>query len=109
MGSRLIVLHHDGWFLQEGRRKAVEPDTGYRFKLVGGHIRRPCATNGVSTLRSDEESACAHKLDDPQLPRKAPVELTAVVTVPQTDSGRRVEYTKALERTLVKELCKLTP
>ena len=28
------------------------------------------------------------------------------MTVPQTDSGRRVEYTKALERTLVKELCK---
>jgi hypothetical protein len=31
----------------------------------------------VLTLRGDEESACAHKLDDPQLPRKAPVELTA--------------------------------
>jgi hypothetical protein len=39
---------------------------GYRFKPIGGHIRRPCATNGVSTLRGDEESACAHKLDDPQ-------------------------------------------
>jgi hypothetical protein len=26
-------------------------------------MRRPCATNGVSTLRGDEESACAHKLD----------------------------------------------
>jgi hypothetical protein len=31
------------------------------------------------------------------------------VTVPQTDSGRRVEYTKALERTLVKELGIMTP
>jgi ribosomal protein S13 len=50
-----------------------------RFKPIGGHIRRPCATNGVSTLRGDEESACAHKLDDPLLPRKAPVELTADV------------------------------
>lgn len=30
-------------------------------------------------------------------------------TVPQTDTGRRVENTKALERTRVKELGKLTP
>ena len=95
MGSRLIVLHHVGWFLQEGRRKAVEPDIGYRFKPVGGHIRRPCATNGVSTLRGDEESACAHKLDNSQLSRKAPVELTADVTVPQTNTGGWAEYAKA--------------
>ena len=109
MGSRLIVLHHVGWFLQEGRRKAVERDNGYPFKLVGGPTRRPSATNGGSTLRSDEESACAHKLDNPQLPRKAPVELTADVTVPQTDTGGRGEDPKALERTLPKELGKMTP
>ena len=109
MGSRLIVLHHDGWFLQEGRRKAVEPDIGCWFKPVGGPVRRPCATNGGSTLRGDEESACAHKLDDPQLPRKAPVKLTTVVTVPQTDTGGRGEDPKALERTLPKELGKMTP
>src|SRR4029453_11971745 len=109
MGSRLIVLHHDGWFLQEGRRKAAEPDIGYRFKLVGGHIRRPCATNGGSTSRSDEESACATKLGNTQLPRKTPVELTADVTVPQTDTGGRGEDPKALERTLLKELGKMAP
>ena len=109
MGSRLIVLHHVGWFLQEGRRKAVERDNGYPFKLVGGPTRRPCATNGVSMLRGDEESACAHKLGDPQLPRKAPVESTADVTVPQTDTGGRGENPKALERTLLKELGKMTP
>ena len=109
MGSRLIVLHHDGWFLQEGRRKAVEPDIGYRFKPVEGPIRRPSATNGGSTSRGDEESACAHKLDNSQLPRKAPVELTAVVPVPQTDTGGRGEDPKALERTHPKELGKMTP
>ena len=43
------------------------------------------------------------------LPRKAPVELIAVATVPQTDTGGRGEYPKALERTLLKELSKLTP
>ena len=45
---------------------------------------------------------------DPTLPRKASKEIRAV-TVPQTDTGRRVENTKALERTRVKELGKLTP
>jgi hypothetical protein len=33
------------------------------FKPVGGLSRRPSATNGESTLRGDEESACAHKLE----------------------------------------------
>ena len=109
MGVRLIVLNHVGWFLQKGRRKIVEPDNGYRFKPVGGDVRRPSATNGVSTLRGDEEGACAHKLDDSQLSRKASVELTAGVTVPQTNTGGRGEYPKALERTLLKELGKMTP
>jgi hypothetical protein len=31
------------------------------------------------------------------------------VSVPQTDTGRRVEYTKANGRTFVKELGKLAP
>jgi hypothetical protein len=31
------------------------------------------------------------------------------VSVPQTDTGRRVEYTKAIGRILVKELGKLAP
>ena len=109
MGIRLIVLNHIGWFLQKGRRKAIEPDNGYRFKRVGSSSRRPRATNGGAILRRDEESACAHKLDDPQLPRKASVELTADVTVPQTDTGGRGEDPKALERTLPKELGKMTP
>ena len=51
----------------------------------------------------------AHELSDPTLPRKAPAELTAVVTVLQTDTGGRGEYPKALERTLVKELGNLAP
>ncbi len=110
MGIRLIVLNLVGWFLQEGRRKAAEPDNGYRFKRVGRLSRRPGATNGESLiLRRDEESACARKLGDPQLPRKAPVELTASVSVPQTDTGGRGEDPKALERTLPKELGKMTP
>lgn len=35
--------------------------------------------------------------------------LMVVLPVPQTDTGRQVENTKVFERTLVKELGKLTP
>ena len=52
---------------------------------------------------------CARELGDPTLPRKAPVESTASASVPQTDTGGRGEYPKALERTLVKELGNLAP
>jgi len=77
MGSRLIFLHHYGTFLQEGRRRVAEPDYWIvRFKRVGGLARRPCATNGRSTLRRYEEGACSHKLGDPTLPRKAPAGYT---------------------------------
>ena len=42
------------------------------------------------------------------LPRKTSWGVS-IVTVPQTDTGRRVEDTKAREITYVKELGKLTP
>ena len=42
------------------------------------------------------------------LPRK-PAKHIAARPVPQTDTGGRVEHTKALERFTVKELGKLTP
>ena len=98
----------DGFYRRDGERRPSWL-LDYQFKPVGRHTRRPGATNGVSMLRGDEESACAHKLSDPMLPRKAPVELIAVATVPQTDTGGRGEYPKALERTLLKELGKMTP
>ena len=46
---------------------------------------------------------------DPTLPRKAAHYVELLVTVPQTNTGRWVENTKALERTRVKELGKLAP
>ena len=46
---------------------------------------------------------------EPMLPRKASYCDEGLVFVPQTDSGRWGEYPKALERTLVKELGKITP
>ena len=35
------------------------------------------------------------------------LEITLTETVPETDTGGQVEYTKALERTMLKELGKL--
>jgi hypothetical protein len=47
-------------------------------------------------------------LGDPMLPRKAAYRASFVIVL-QTDSGGRGEYPKARERTLVKELGKMTP
>ena len=41
--------------------------------------------------------------------QEKPLSFSRYMTVPQTDTGGRVEYTKALERTREKELGKLTP
>ena len=48
------------------------------------------------------------KMDVIRLPRK-PAKHILMRPVPQTDTGGRVEHTKALERFTVKELGKLTP
>ena len=41
--------------------------------------------------------------------REKPLSVEPQVPVPQSDTGRRVEYTKAIGRTLVKELGNITP
>jgi hypothetical protein len=46
---------------------------------------------------------------DAMLPGKASKLQVTSQTVPQTDTGGRVENTKALERTRVKELGKIAP
>ena len=50
----------------------------------------------------------ASEVSDTLLPGKA-TKLQLATTVPQTDTGARDEYSQALERTLEKELGKLTP
>ena len=54
------------------------------------------------------DSVRSREVTEPMLPRKTS-KRAELVTVPQTDSGGRVEHTKALVRTVVKELSKLTP
>ncbi len=53
-------------------------------------------------------SVLAHEVSNTLLPGKA-TKLQPLTTVPQTDTGARDEYSKALERTAEKELGKLIP
>jgi hypothetical protein len=62
----------------------------------------PCGKAGTERPEWDVESLIPHC-------REKPLSVDARATVPQTDTGRWVEDTKAIERTSVKELGKLTP
>ena len=62
----------------------------------------------VGSKPRGDDVAARPEARDPMLPRKSP-RGASEVPVPQTDSGGREEYSKALERTLVKELGTLTP
>ena len=72
---------------------------------VGSGRQIPCFTNG---LGDGEGKAFGLTPTGPTIRREKPL-ARAPWTVPQTDTGRRVEDTKARERTLVKELGNLTP
>ena len=75
-----------------------------RFKRVGV----PSRQIRMAYPRRDNERSFEREVADTLLPRKA-TKLQLHTTVPQTDTGARDEYSKALERTLEKELGKLTP
>ena len=59
-------------------------------------------------LRRGTRETCSPEVADTLLPGKA-TKLQPVGTVPQTDTGGQDEYSKALERTRVKELGKFAP
>ena len=72
-----------------------------------GRSRRVLGKSGTHIPRlSIEANLLVKSLNG--VPGKA-TKLQLVTTVPQTDTGARDEYSKALERTLEKELGKLTP
>ena len=80
-----------------------------RVQARRASLQDPIGTNEGSLAR--EVMRFEHLLEipgDPTLPRKAAYRATFVIVL-QTDSGGRGEYPKARERTLVKELGKMTP
>ena len=74
------------------------------FKRVGVALRQ---IRG-SEPRRDDESPLGMKLQIPRF-QENPLSFSQMMTVPQTDTGGRDEYSQALERTQEKELGKLTP
>ena len=90
------------------RARTEKARSAARWIAVQACRRPPQEENGGATLRGDVE-VLRDELIDAQLPRKVAGCVDRLVTVPQTDSGGQVENTKALGRTLVKELGKLIP
>ncbi len=72
-------------------------------------VGSPVGNKTAGQRREETPSGLVSRVTDPMLPRKAAGCVDAVETVPETDSGGRVENTKAFERSQVKELGKLTP
>jgi hypothetical protein len=68
--------------------------------------------NGVNIPRPAEGDDCcgvSGLIGLSRLPKVIQEKASALQTVPETDTGGQVEYTKALERTVLKELGKLPP
>ena len=55
-----------------------------------------------------DDVSCKH-LSDCVCSEIVPGNSSIIKTVPETDTGGQVEYTKALERTMLKELGKMPP
>ena len=88
-----------------GRRRVARPRRWSSWgKCVGGPPRQIREGTNSETRRR----AASGEASDPMLPRKSSSERFEV-PVPQTDAGGQVENTKAIGRTLVKELGKLPP
>ena len=92
-----------------GRKRLGMPGDGLsRYKRVGGRLRK--IRVAFITLRRDVGLAlrCTEKVLMLNFQEK-PLSYSLRGTVPQTDTGRRVENTKAHEGTRVKELGKMVP
>ena len=75
----------------------------YASKPVGGEGRQ------IHLLINPEQRMKGHPPDSSEPSRREKCLARSQVPVPQSDTGRRVENTKAIGRTLVKELGKMAP
>ena len=87
MGGRLIFLHHRGRLKQRDTGRKVSARIEEGVPQGRGHLRPRSHGKGGREKPAPDETRDRTK----------------------TDTGRRDEDSKALERTLVKELGKLTP
>ena len=102
MGSRLIFLHRRMMRWGDGSRKVV--------RVL--EVPVPALEKALWQIRAQDSRMWGERLyaakQSEVVPRKAS-KLQSYETVPQTDTGGRDEYSKALERTREKELGKLVP
>lgn len=102
MGSRLIFLHHCEMRWGDGSRKVVRvlevPVLALEKALWQIRARDSRVRGEPLRWRSNWKGF-----------QEKPLSFSFTVTVPQTDTGGRDEYSKALERTREKELGKLVP
>ena len=88
MDSRLIFPHH----------------------VRRSEVRRDAFWKGIGVLDIPVAQARGHiRFRSPWKERQEKPMLYNVHARTKTDTGRRDEYSKALERTLVKELCNMAP
>jgi hypothetical protein len=105
MDNRLIFLYHVFFVITEGgtgkdRRTQALVVLGQPGRTSSRKIRSSYVREGMSvTVR--------WQVVDAMPPRKASREKERART--KTDTGRQVEHTKEIERTLVKELGKIVP
>lgn len=102
MGSRLIFLHHCEMRWGDGSRKVVRvlevPVLALEKALWQIRAQDSRVRGEPLRWRSNWKGF-----------QEKPLSFSFTVTVPQTDTGGRDEYSKALERTREKELGKLVP
>ncbi len=103
MDNGSTVPYHS-WGAKEGRSRKPQPLNGLRCQARAPEKGQANpswrqARDGGAYGPQVQGRCCQEKLlsDEPRMP------------VPQTDTGRRVENTKANGRTLVKELGKMAP
>ncbi len=105
MANRLIFLYRVSRVITKGgtgkgRRTVAMVAHGQPGRAGTRKIRCPSMPERGRRRRKPEVA-------DPMPPRKASREWERART--KTDTGRQVEHTKAIERTLVKELGKMAP
>src|SRR3954462_11134706 len=102
MGSSSIFLHQCWLRWGDGSRKVVRvlevPVLALEKALRQIRARDSRVRGEQLRLRSNRKGF-----------QEKPLSFSSTVTVPQTDTGGRDEYSKALERTREKELGKLVP
>src|SRR5919206_2462679 len=105
MDNRLIFLYHVATVTTNGGTGSAR-DTR-RWSSWGNRVGRPVGKSAGHKPETGDHARKRVEVPEAMPPRKASREVARART--KTDTGRQVENTKAIGRTLVKELGKMAP